>query len=349
MEDSTLHWQENADLSGLNTFGLHARARWLVRARSEADVEAVSADARYQTLPHTWLGGGSNIVLAGDYPGVIAHMAIGGIRRVREDDTHVWIEAAAGESWHGLVQWTLAQGLSGLENLSLIPGTVGAAPVQNIGAYGTEVGEWIEQVRFWDERERCWQELTAQACGFGYRMSVFKGTLKGRAVITRVVFRLNKTFSPNIRYGDVAQVAQTLAGGAPLTAIAVSRAICHIRQSKLPNPAELGNAGSFFKNPVVSAEEAAQLRARYPAVPCYPQPDGSVKLAAGWLIEAAGLKGHRLGAAAVHDKQALVLVNRGGATFADVRDLAHLIQTRVEEQFGVRLESEPDWLGANAP
>ena len=239
---------------------------------------------------------------------------------------------------------TLNRGLSGLENLSLIPGTVGASPVQNIGAYGVEVKDVIDSVRCFDVDSGRFAVLSNAESEFAYRESVFKQAAKGRYVIVAVTFVLNEQFELKARYGDLAAVLQENCGNRAPEAKDVSQAVCQIRSSKLPDPAVLGNVGSFFKNPVVSAEAAEKLLATYPQMPHYPQADGSVKLAAGWLIDQCGLKGYRIGGAAVHDKQALVLVNQDNASAENVRDLEKYIQDCVKNRFGVALQAEPNWL-----
>ena len=253
------------------------------------------------------------------------------------------ITAQAGENWHDFVQHTIALGLNGLENLSLIPGTVGAAPVQNIGAYGVEAESCIETVHAWDLDSGKPVSFSHADCRFAYRDSVFKQS-GGRFVITAVTFALDSEFKPKLHYGDVQAEAEALAQGTPLTAAIVAEAVCRIRRRKLPDPAETGSCGSFYKNPIVSAEQAAALKQQHPALPVYPQPGGQAKLAAGWLIDQCGLKGHREGHAAVHQKQALVLINLGGASAQDVRRLSEHVQNSVYQRFGVRLEPEPVWL-----
>ncbi|MGF6148956.1 UDP-N-acetylenolpyruvoylglucosamine reductase [Kingella potus] len=335
---------EHADLRPFNTFGLPARARRLAVVAEAAQLPQLCALPFFDRANVLWLGGGSNIVLRGDHSGTVVRIANRGIREVRRSGSHVWLEAQAGENWHGFVRHTLAQGLSGLENLSLIPGTVGASPVQNIGAYGVEAKDLIDTVRCYDLDHGRFADLPAADCRFAYRDSLFKREGRGRYVITSVVFKLSRRFVPQTGYGDLAAVLAASCSGRPATAADVSEAVCRIRQSKLPDPALLGNAGSFFKNPAVSAAEAAALAAAHPALPRYPQPDGTVKLAAGWLIDQCGLKGRRIGGAAVHDRQALVLVNTGQATAADVAELAALVRDTVAARFGVRLESEPEWV-----
>ncbi|WP_049260704.1 UDP-N-acetylmuramate dehydrogenase [Neisseria bacilliformis] len=334
----------NADLHPFNTFGLAARARYFAELTDAARLPELCALPFFEREKVLWLGGGSNIILRGDYPGLAVRLTNRGIRETRRAPGHVWLEAQAGENWHGFVRHTLALGLNGLENLSLIPGTVGASPVQNIGAYGVEAKDLIDTVNCYDLAERRFISLANADCRFAYRDSLFKREGRGRYVITSVVFKLAERFTPRTAYGDLADVLAASCPGREITAADVSDAVCRIRRAKLPDPALLGNAGSFFKNPAVPAAQAAALAAAHPALPRYPQSDGTVKLAAGWLIEQCGLKGRSIGGAAVHDKQALVLVNTGRATAADVAALAALVQNTVAERFGVELESEPVWV-----
>ena len=334
----------NADLHPFNTFGLAARARYFAELTDAARLPELCALPFFEREKVLWLGGGSNIILRGDYPGLAVRLTNRGIRETRRAPGHVWLEAQAGENWHGFVRHTLALGLNGLENLSLIPGTVGASPVQNIGAYGVEAKDLIDTVNCYDLAEHRFISLANADCRFAYRDSLFKREGRGRYVITSVVFKLTERFTPRTAYGDLADVLAASCPGREITAADVSAAVCRIRRAKLPDPALLGNAGSFFKNPAVPAALAAVLAAAHPAMPRYPQSDGTVKLAAGWLIEQCGLKGRSIGGAAVHDKQALVLVNTGRATAADVAALAALVQNTVAERFGVELESEPVWV-----
>lgn len=322
-----------------NTFGLPGRARSYWRVD---DVDALVAVARAGRLrgPRLVLGGGSNIVLRGDVPALVLHVALMGRACVHEAGDHVLVSAAAGEPWHDFVRWTLAQGWPGLENLSLIPGTVGAAPVQNIGAYGLEVCERFEHLDAVDLDSGALVRFDREACAFAYRDSVFKQAAAGRYLITRVVFRLPRPWVPALGYADVQGWLATHCIDTP-TPLQVSDAIIAIRQAKLPDPAQIGNAGSFFKNPVLPAAQARALLERYPAAPHYPQADGRIKLAAGWLIDQCGWKGRALGPVACHDRQALVLVNRGGATGEDVVRIAECIGADVLARFGVTLEPEP--------
>ncbi len=332
----------NIDLTPFNTLALPGRAARYERITSPAQLAAIAPTETKRFI----LGGGSNLVLTGDVDALVLHMAIPGKRLLREDAEAWYVEAGAGENWHDFVQWTLAQGWPGLENLSLIPGTVGAAPIQNIGAYGLEVCECFHSLQAWDFVHGDFVSFDRAACRFGYRDSLFKQQgwhLDGRLAITAVVFRLPKAWAANTRYADIAQELAANDIQSP-TAHDVAAAIVAIRRRKLPDPAQVPNAGSFFHNPVVSAELAAALAAQHPTLPRYPQPDGRVKLAAGWLIEQAGWKGKALGPVGMYEKQALVLVNRGAADGADVQRTMAAVQADVRARFGVALSPEPIFL-----
>ncbi|HEY3596846.1 MAG TPA: UDP-N-acetylmuramate dehydrogenase [Paraburkholderia sp.] len=329
-------------LQAHNTFGFDARARLACRIEREDQLLAALRDPRAAGLARLVLGGGSNVVLTGDFDGLVLLIALRGRRIVREDGDAWYVEAAAGENWHEFVAWTLAQGLPGLENLALIPGTVGAAPIQNIGAYGLEMAERFAALRAVQLATGDVVELDAGACRFGYRDSFFKQEGRDCFVITSVTFRLPKAWVPRAGYADVArELAARGHGDAAPTAQAIFDAVVSVRRAKLPDPLQLGNAGSFFKNPVVGADQFDALLRREPELVSYRQPDGRVKLAAGWLIDRCGWKGRAIGAAAVHERQALVLVNRGGATGAEILALATAIQRDVAQRFGVELEPEP--------
>jgi UDP-N-acetylmuramate dehydrogenase len=332
--------QHDVSLRSHNTFGIEASAHRYLRVLSVDALLAVRNDTALAALPRLVLGGGSNMLFTGDFPGLVLHMCSQGIEAIGEDADAVYIRAAAGENWHRFVRWTLDQGLAGLENLSLIPGSVGAAPIQNIGAYGVEVKDCIHAVSVFDFATGEIRTLDNTACGFGYRDSVFKHALRDRAAVLNVTFALPKRWQPNSRYADVAQELTARGLVAP-TAQHISDAVIAIRTRKLPDPAVIGNAGSFFKNPVVPKAQRDALLAQYPQLVSYPQPDGSFKLAAGWLIDQCGWKGKHIGAAGVYEKQALVLVNRGGACGQDIVRLVHAIQADVQAKFGVLLEPEP--------
>jgi len=344
--------EHNVPLQPYNTFGIAARAEALVRVRTEDDLRAVLQDARLTHLPRTVLGGGSNVVLTGDVKGLVLKVEVPGLRLAAETDKYWIVEAGGGVDWHQLVIWTLDQGWPGLENMALIPGTVGASPVQNIGAYGVELQDRFHELDAMDLFTGEVFTLNHAQCGFGYRDSVFKHAshgpedlgLAGRAVILRVRLALPKKWKPELGYLDLERkMAET--GIANPDARTIGDWVCAIRRAKLPDPAVIGNAGSFFKNPTVTPEQCADIIAREPKVVHYPMPDGTVKLAAGWLIDACGWKGKTVGHAGVYEKQALVLVNRGTpeqpCTGGEVMTLAKAIQTSVYERFGIRLEPEP--------
>ncbi|WP_144111958.1 UDP-N-acetylmuramate dehydrogenase [Paraburkholderia sp. BCC1886] len=330
-------------LKAHNTFGFDVRAKLACVIEHEAQLLAAVRDPRVAGLPLLVLGGGSNVVLTRDFAGLVLLVTLRGRRVVREDESAWYVEAAAGEPWHDFVAWTLTQGLAGLENLALIPGTVGAAPIQNIGAYGLEMGERFASLRAVELATGAVVEFDADACRFGYRDSFFKREGRDRFVITSVTFRLPKHWQPRAGYADLARelAASGHEEGSPPAAQAIFDAVVAVRRAKLPDPLQLGNAGSFFKNPVVEAAQFEALKLKEPEVVSYAQPDGRVKLAAGWLIDRCGWKGRAIGAAAVHERQALVLVNRGGASGADVLALAQAIQRDVLARFGVELEAEP--------
>ena len=343
-ELQTLDVQTRASLRAFNTFGLPAVARTLVRLKSEADVRRVVNHPEYGIAAKFVLGGGSNVVLTRDLEQVVLKVEILGRRLVQETPQAWIVEAGAGENWHEVVAWTLQQGWAGLENLALIPGSTGAAPVQNIGAYGVEMKDRFHSVDAVDLVTGRTVTLGLAECRFGYRDSVFKqsgfGGLAGKSVITRVRFRLPKPWQPVLGYLDLERKMVETGNHAP-DAQTVFDWVCAIRRSKLPDPAVIGNAGSFFKNPVVSEEQCKDIIGRDPEIVHYPMPDGTVKLAAGWLIDACGWKGKSVGRAGVYEKQALVLVNRGGASGAEVVTLARAIQESVYGRFGIRLQPEP--------
>jgi UDP-N-acetylmuramate dehydrogenase len=340
--------ERNVPLQAHNSFGIVAKARALVRVRGAADVQQLLADAECGPMPKFVLGGGSNIVLTGDVKPLLLKVEVPGRRLLDDGPRAALLEAGAGENWHDFVDWTLAQGLGGLENLALIPGTVGASPVQNIGAYGVELQDRFDSLDAVDLLTGKIFTLDAAQCAFGYRDSVFKHVaakegdfgLAGRALILKVRFRLPKPWKPVLGYLDLERKVHETGIRAP-SARQVRDWVCAIRAAKLPDPRVIGNAGSFFKNPTVTPEQCQDIIAREPGIVHYPMPDGSVKLAAGWLIDACGWKGKSVGNAGVYDKQALVLVNRGGATGGEVVTLARAIQTSVYERFGIRLEPEP--------
>lgn len=322
-------------LRGRNSFGVDQRAARLVEFETAEDLRTFFAAG----IPGQWtvLAGGNNILFTEDYDGVLLTPAARQIALVSDDGDEVRLRVDAGVEWDDLVEWAVQRGLWGIENLSLIPGKAGAAPVQNIGAYGCEAKDAIRRVEMYCVETGTVLTLDAAHCGFGYRESVFKHDLKGRVIITAVEIALSHTPRPRLGYGDVEREVEAR-GGATLRNI--REAICSIRRAKLPDPAVLGNAGSFFKNPVVEASVAENLLKAYPEMPHYPAPEGRVKLAAGWLIDRAGMKGHRAGNVGVHERQALVIVNHGGATGGEVIAFARTVQARVREKFGIEIDTE---------
>lgn len=333
--------QSDIALDQFNSFGLVAHAQAYLAIHSMAELNLLrNLPSEIRQLPMHVLGGGSNVVLRGDVAGLVLHMRARGMAKVGEDAQHIYVRAAAGESWHGLVEWTLQQGWGGLENLSLIPGTVGAAPIQNIGAYGLEVRERFVSAHVFDRDTGEIVQLSKQDCAFGYRDSIFKSKWHERGIILDVLFALPKAWQPQLGYAELANYCAAQDWQAP-NAQQISQAVIAIRQRKLPDPKVLGNAGSFFKNPLVPAAQRDALLLQYPQLVSYAQPDGQYKLAAGWLIEQTGWKGKSLGKAGVYAQQALVLVNHGGARGADILALAAQIQEDVAAKFAVQLEPEP--------
>ncbi len=342
--------EKNVPLQSFNTFGIVTKALSLVRLHSGADIDALLADPALRVAPKFILGGGSNMVLTGDVKPLVLKVEIMGKRLVSET-AKVWIvEAGAGEVWHDMVAWTLENGYPGLENLALIPGSVGASPVQNIGAYGVELQDRFESLDAVDLTTGQRFTLNAAQCAFGYRDSVFKHVsnqgfgLADKALITHVRFALPKNWKPVLGYADI-EKKRLQANIEKPTALQIYDWVCEIRRAKLPDWRVLGNAGSFFKNPTVSAEQCADIIEREPKIVHYVLADGTVKLAAGWLIDACGWKGKTIGNAGVYERQALVLVNRGGpanpVTGGEVMTLAKSIQTSVYERFGIMLAHEP--------
>ncbi|WP_347554913.1 UDP-N-acetylmuramate dehydrogenase [Robbsia sp. KACC 23696] len=340
--------QPDIPLKDWNTFGFDVRARFGATVDSAEALRAVLRDTRVAGLPVHVLGGGSNIVLTGDLDALVLRIALRGrsivsASDVVDDGRRVRVQAGAGEPWHAFVDWTLAQGCPGLENLALIPGTVGAAPVQNIGAYGVEIADFFDTLTAMDRQTGDIRRFDCADCRFGYRDSVFKQPGGERWIILSVTFSLPKQWAPRRAYADLDKVLQARQCTAP-TPRDIFDAVVAVRQAKLPDPAVIGNAGSFFKNPVIDAAQWASLQAREPGLIAYPQTDGRYKLAAGWLIDQCGWKGRGIAAgsaARVHDRQALVLTNTGGATGHDVMQLAACIVDDVAARFGVRLEAEP--------
>lgn len=326
----------NYALNKLNTFGLDAKAAYFAAFDDLDTLEQLlkTSSAHRRMI----LGGGSNILFSQDFPGYVMKNEIGGIDIIKEDLDHVYVKAGAGENWHKLVMYCLDHNLAGMENLALIPGSVGASPMQNIGAYGVEVKDVFEQLEAFHIDDRKPVTFSNQDCEFGYRESVFKNRYRDQFVITHVTFRLNKVPVYHTSYGAVEEELARLNKGISIHTIA--QAVINIRRSKLPDPAEIGNAGSFFKNPTIDSDDFDVLRSKFPGIPGYVQSNGQVKLAAGWLIEQAGWKGYREGDAGCHARQALVLVNYGKATGQQLLDLSEKIRQSVHQKFSVWLERE---------
>jgi UDP-N-acetylmuramate dehydrogenase len=330
--------RHHIDLAGLTTFGCHAVASNIVDVRSVEDLIEALAWAEERSLPVRVLGGGSNVVPTSDIDGLVIFMRIQE-RSPCVDGDVVHVRFGAGEVWHDVVEWTVSQGWGGMENMALIPGTVGAAPMQNIGAYGVEQAAIFEELEAYDRETRRIVRLNAEECRFGYRESIFKHEYRDRMIITSVTYRLSTSPRINASYRDVSEELAAM-GVAEPSIFDVMNAVVSVRRRKLPDPAVIGNAGSFFKNPVVASDVAERLRSAHADVPVYPQPDGRMKLAAAWLIDQCGWKGARRGDAGVHDRQALVLVNHGAASGEEILALASAIQSSVLEHFGISLERE---------
>ena len=328
-------------LKKLHTFAIETAAEKIIFAETPQDILIAWQECQQRNLPFLLLGEGSNMLFLETFSGIIVVNRIKGIS-VTENDAAWQVQAGAGENWHALVTYTLEHNIAGLENLALIPGCVGSAPIQNIGAYGVELKDVCEWVDVLELASGQITRLTAQQCEFGYRDSIFKHRLQYGYAIVSVGFSLPKRWQPVMSYGDLVKLDP-----ATVTPQQIFAAVCHMRRSKLPDPALTGNAGSFFKNPVISAEQARTLLAAFPQAPYYPQINGEVKLAAGWLIDQCQLKGYCVGGAAVHQQQALVLINTGGASAQDVVALAHDVRQRVGEKFDVWLEPEVRFIGAD--
>lgn len=327
-------------LQSFHTFHISANAREIIEVENLEQLKHAWRSTKAQGLPVLFLGQGSNMLFVEDFDGIVIINRLLGITHEQDDDFH-YLHVNAGENWHNLVKYSLAQGIAGLENLALIPGCAGSAPIQNIGAYGVEFKDVCHYVDVLDLTTDKQFRLSAEECEFGYRESIFKHRYRNEHVITAIGLKLAKNWQPVLKYGSLVDFdPQTV------TAKQIFDEVCHIRQSKLPNPDEFGNAGSFFKNPVVSGEQFAELQKLNENLPHFPQPDGCVKLAAGWLIDQCNLKGFKIGGASVHKKQALVLINENNATGQDVVKLAHYVRQAVAEKFAVYLQPEVRFIGA---
>lgn len=351
-----MHLDQKVSLKALHTFGMEVQSRYFVEAKTHSEVLTLLNYRHMIHMPILFLGGGSNLLFKGDFAGIVIRINSKGIHVLNDDEREVTVTAEAGENWDDFVRHCVGKGWAGLENLSLIPGTVGAAPIQNIGAYGVEVRDFIESVLVAELDSGKERRYTRDECAFGYRDSLFKRNLKGRVIILSVTFRLRKAVGGlatdtdgnallNLEYAGIRQELDRMGIEQPGIAD-VREAVCAIRRRKLPDPAVVGNAGSFFKNPVVSPSSLAAIRAKSPEAPAYPQAGlEGFKVPAAWLIEQCGWKGFRDGDAGVHPDQPLVLVNYGGATGKQVLELAEKIRKTVREKFGVELEPEVNVVG----
>lgn len=336
--------KENFDLSNYNTMKLRVITRFFIEVHSVSELEEALQFANDKNLRLLVLGGGSNILFVKDFDGIVILNRIKGLQTISEDDAQITIEVGAGENWHQLVLDCVEKGYGGIENLSLIPGTVGAAPIQNIGAYGVELVDVFESLQAYDIEQKGLKTFIKEECGFGYRDSIFKRELKGKVVITSITLKLSKKPELHFSYSSLKEKLEQKGIQNP-TIKDISRAVIEVRQSKLPDPDEIGNTGSFFKNPVISVSQYDELKSTYSELPGYPLSELQVKVPAGWLIEKAGWKGKREGDAGVHNKQALVLVNHGKATGEQIWNLANQIITSIHQQFDIRLTPEVNILG----
>lgn len=330
--------QNNFSLKKYNTFGIEAKAKQFVAVHTAEELKTILQ--KYQSEPKFILGGGSNMLLTQNIQALVIHVDLKGKKIVKEDDDFVWVESQAGENWHEFVLWTIDQDFGGLENMSLIPGNVGTTPVQNIGAYGTEIKDTFVSCQAMNIATQEMKTFTKEDCHFGYRESIFKHEAKEQFIITSVVFRLTKrNHKINTSYGDITKELEKQNVVTP-TLKDVSNAVIAIRQSKLPDPKELGNSGSFFKNPIIPKEQYEKAKALHPEMPHYVISDTEVKVPAGWLIERAGFKGKRFGDAGIHKNQALVLVNYGNATGQEILAVSKDIQATILKEFGIAIEAE---------
>lgn len=332
-------------LASLHTFGFDVKAAQYTEVFSLAEAQAFIRSHTPLEGPILWLGGGSNLLFTHDFPGMVVRNRLYGVEVIHRNEESVWIKAQGGENWHQFVMFCVDNGFAGLENLALIPGTVGAAPMQNIGAYGVEIKDTVESVEALSLATGEVHRFSQAECQFGYRDSIFKQAAKGQYFITSVTFKLSLHPTPNTSYGAIQDVLATQGITQP-SIRDVAEAVMYIRRSKLPDPAELGNAGSFFKNPEIPEEQFLALKAAHPTLPSYPVRPGVVKIPAGWLIEQAGWKGKRVGHVGVHARQALVLVHYGGGQGQEIVDLSKQIQADVQSKFGIDLHPEVNFIGS---
>ncbi len=330
---------ENYSLKKLNSFHIDASAKYFVEVTSLKEIQTILSSTIFRTTPKLILGGGSNLLFTKDFDGIVIKNNLSGISIIKEDEECYYLKAGAGEVWHNLVMHCINNNYAGLENLSLIPGNVGASPMQNIGAYGVEIKDCFQELEAFHIHDKAKVNFTNADCKFGYRESVFKHENKNQFIITSVTFRLNKKPKFNISYGAIEKELEAM-GTKQLSIQAISKAVCNIRNSKLPNPVEIGNAGSFFKNPEISKLKYEELKTEFPAIVGYDLENGNTKLAAGWLIEQCGWKGKTVGDAGVHKLQALVLVNYANAKGNEIFDLSEKIMNSVKQKFAVDLERE---------
>lgn len=336
--------ETDVDLQPYNTLNISAKAKYFARIRSESQLKEILMHPGSADLQIMILGGGSNILFANDFEGLVLHIEIMGREIIKETDEHVWLKIGAGENWHETVRYCVEKGWGGVENLSLIPGTVGAAPIQNIGAYGVEleeVFEWLEAV---DIEGRATRKYEKEHCEFGYRDSIFKGELKGIVIVTNVVLRFSKNPELNTSYGAIQDKLEERSISNP-TIRDISDTVIEIRNSKLPKPQTLGNAGSFFKNPILEEQVYERIQNEYPDMPAYPMNENKFKIPAGWLIEETGWKGRIVGNTGTYEQQALVIVNHGGATGNEILQLSKEIRASVKDQFGIELVPEVNIIG----
>jgi UDP-N-acetylmuramate dehydrogenase len=331
--------QENFPLKNYNTFGVNSRCGFFIDITAIEQLQELLIDPTWKKIPKLILGEGSNILFSHDFVGLVIKMSLKGIQKLSEDSQHVWITAAAGENWHQLVLYCIKNNLAGIENLSLIPGTVGAAPIQNIGAYGVEFSEVFEKLTAIRISDGQLCEFDHTACCFNYRESIFKKNFKNEYIITSVTLRLNKKPNFCIGYGEVKKTLSTM-NIDQLTIQAISNAVMAIRRQKLPDPKVIGNAGSFFMSPIISAQEFSTLAKQFPSMPHFVNKDSSYKIPAGWLIEQCGWKGRRIGEAGVYEHHALILINYGNSTGSDIKRLAEEIQATVKNKFAISLRPE---------
>lgn len=330
--------EENKSLKSLNTFGIDVTASHYLKLSSKSQLAKIQSIPSYEEDKRLVLGGGSNILFTGDFEGLVIHNCLPGIQEVKSQADDVWVRCGAGVEWHDLVMFCVQKGYGGIENLSLIPGKCGAAPMQNIGAYGVELKDVFEELEAWDISNQKLRTFNAEDCRFGYRESVFKHELKGRFIILSITLKLSMNPKLNTSYGAIQDTLKEM--GKKPSIKSISDAVIAIRKSKLPDPSDLGNAGSFFKNLEMPVEQFQELQTEYPDVPFYDLPNQMVKVPTAWLIEKCGWKGKQIGKVGSHKKQALVLVNYGGAEGKDVRALAEAIQDSVRETFGLIISPE---------